>query len=688
MSIKKFISICMITLSIFMIVLSIFLLSDNLNDYRSTRDADILVRAVESLTKVMETMSPERGATGVALDGAPDTRAILGETRKRLDTAFDAVEKISQTFSLPEIKESSTRLIKIRDEIKQWRQQADSVTGKDSGEISEFRKKYFSRMFELSNETGKIYTLLERRLLALDAEVANQASLAKTTWSLRDHAGRESTLYLNMLLSGKPFTQEGLHDINVQDGRVRQLWETLSERADAPDSSPVLRSGMAKVQTDFFVPFNELRERVNKAGMKDGVYDLTPVEWRRLSGPMLQAIMQMRDAAITEASNVAAEKQSVSLRNLIFMGVLLVAALGTLVIVVTGIHRRVVLPLAQLTTVIGSFADGSRDFIVPHVERADEIGLMAKAIEVLRDNARVADERAQREAEEVQRREQRRQRIEDITTRFVDSIDTVVAGVTKAVDGLRQATATLSDTSSTTMEQSGTVSAAADNASTNVQTVAAAAEELSNSIQEISRRVSETATAMDAAVRQAEDTNTTVRGLAEAARRIGDVVNLITDIASQTNLLALNATIEAARAGDAGKGFAVVAGEVKSLANQTAHATDDIQTQITAIQTETERAVSVIAHIGTTIGTVNQSTIGIASAVEEQGAATQEIARNVQQAAAGTAEVSTAINRVLEAERNITSAVSQLSLLADRLSDESHHLRNEVSGFIAEVKAG
>jgi methyl-accepting chemotaxis protein len=215
--------------------------------------------------------------------------------------------------------------------------------------------------------------------------------------------------------------------------------------------------------------------------------------------------------------------------------------------------------------------------------------------------------------------------------------------------------------------------------------VASAAEELSTSIQEISRRVSEAAEISVGAVREAEQTTMTIRSLAETAQKIGEVINLITDIASQTNLLALNATIEAARAGDAGKGFAVVAGEVKALAHQTARATGEIQQQVTAIQSETDRAVTAIGGIAGTIGTVNQITMGIASAVEQQGAATQEIARNVQEAAGGTTEVSASIGQVTAATHKTGEIAESLSGMADELSNESDRLRAVVGNFVGRI---
>ena len=282
--------------------------------------------------------------------------------------------------------------------------------------------------------------------------------------------------------------------------------------------------------------------------------------------------------------------------------------------------------------------------------------------------------------------EQRSKSIDMLAQGFEAKAGQLVGQVASAATELRTTAQSMTGTASEAQHQATNVAAAAEEASVNVQTVAAAAEQLASSITEISRQVAQSAKVAGKAREDARRTDGVVQALSEGAQKIGEVVGLISDIAGQTNLLALNATIEAARAGDAGKGFAVVASEVKSLATQTAKATDDIAHQIAQIQTATKDAVDSIRGIGTTIGEISEIAAGIAAAVEEQGAATQEIARNVQQAAAGTQEVSSNIVGVSKGASDTGAAANQVLGAAGELSKQAEQLRSEVSAFIAGVK--
>ena len=270
---------------------------------------------------------------------------------------------------------------------------------------------------------------------------------------------------------------------------------------------------------------------------------------------------------------------------------------------------------------------------------------------------------------------------------FEANIKAIVETVSSSSTELQGSAQSMSSTAEETSRQATAVAAASEEASTNVQTVASAAEELSKSVEEVGRQVGQSNKIAQSAVEEAQKTNEKVQGLAEAAQKIGEVVNLINDIASQTNLLALNATIEAARAGEAGKGFAVVASEVKSLANQTAKATEEIAAQIGAIQSATADAVSAIQGIGSTIGEISEIATTITEAVQQQGSATTEIAANVNQAASGTQEVSQNISGVTQAASETGEAATQVLAAANELSQQSEMLRDQVDSFLVEIRA-
>ncbi len=416
---------------------------------------------------------------------------------------------------------------------------------------------------------------------------------------------------------------------------------------------------------------HELNEKtVNKIGMDADV--------------ILKKSIELNNTGADKAGKDAADNYTSAFEILAaILGIVIIVGIGVGIYLVRDVSRGI----ASIVAPMQALGGGDLTAQIPHQGEKTEIGSMAESLQVFKEALiakRVADEAAARDAEA---KIERGRRVDGITREFESMIGEIVNTVSSASTQLEASAGTLTATAERAQELTTVVAAASEEASTNVQSVASATEEMASSVNEISRQVQELARMAGEAVNEARKTNDRVSELSKAAARIGDVVELINNIAGQTNLLALNATIEAARAGDAGRGFAVVASEVKALAEQTAKATGEIGQQINGIQSATQDSVSAIKEISGTIEKLSEISSAIAAAVEEQGAATQEISRNVQQAAQGTQQVSSNITDVQRGAGETGRASSQVLSAAQSLSGDSSRLKLEVGKFLSSVRA-
>jgi methyl-accepting chemotaxis protein len=518
---------------------------------------------------------------------------------------------------------------------------------------------------------------------------------------------------------------------SVSDAAERQASSISAALAQAAKMQNAIRGLLVTGNSNFSRSYETLSTEFdealkvaeeNAAGDQELVTQLDAIsaavnEWR--DGPVATQLLKMRHPAtvnearavevtgagerLTEKLDAAGEELSKTIRGnteeanteignalnttlvtvIVSAAIMLIAAVFFFFVLSGTIGQ----PIRRITDTMKELAAGNTGVEIPYAARADEVGNMASAVAVFADNMR-NNERLQREAADQQAaREKRALRMTDLARGFDQEVETILQALVRSAGDLDNTAESLTRLSTESLEQVQKVAAAATEASANVSTVAAATEELSSSIMEISRQVTSQANIAEASTHAINDTTGRVELLTAASTKIGDVVRLITEISNQTNLLALNATIEAARAGEAGKGFAVVANEVKSLANQTARATEDIAVQISSIQNSTQSTADSIRTVGDQIRQMSEISSGVAAAVEEQNAATKEISRNIQEASIGNQEVSEKIEFVAQAAGQTQTATATVLDAAKLLGQNTATIRQTIERFISDVRA-
>jgi methyl-accepting chemotaxis protein len=529
---------------------------------------------------------------------------------------------------------------------------------------------------------------LETRTNPPSASLSRLVGLRHLAAEMAENAGRERAFLGGTIGSRGKLTAEGIGRVAGLRGHVELAWATIAPIAERADVPAKVAEAIKGVEQQYFRTYGALRKAVLEAGAS-GDYKIGSSDYLAGATTAIDAILRLADAIGAAADMEATDQASRATSNLAVAGLILLASIALASLSFRIAFSRILRPLSALTSAMDELAAGNFAVVLPGLDRKDEVGDMAHAVEAFKEKAQ---QKARDEAEAKIRQdqlaaEQRKADMHRLAGQFEDAVGEIVDTVSSASSELEASASTLNATAERAQELAVAVAAASEQASANVQSVASATEELSSSVNEISRRLKDSARMANEAVDQASKTNERIGELSKAAARIGDVIELIDKIAGQTNLLALNATIEAARAGDSGRGFAVVASEVKTLAEQTAKATGEIGQQITGMQAATKESVGAIREISGTITQLSEIASAIAAAVEEQGVATQEIARNVQQAAQGTQQVSSNVSDVQHGASETGSASAQVLSAAQMLSRDSNRLKLEVGRFLGSVRA-
>jgi methyl-accepting chemotaxis protein len=590
-----------------------------------------------------------------------------------LNVAFTAVTReldvaIGNVANL----EDKERLQKIRSLAVEYNNQASAI-GKVQLKIFDITKKrnVFSTDWTKTFEGLLLSSALVRAANRSDIEkVLNEAdsmfnSVRSATWQLIATGDESQKNAIDNRTGGLDDTLDSARSI-VSDTRLLGTIDSLATTVKAFSAAT--------------------REAIQAETEKKQLVDVKAVPVANQILELMRTAVDVAEKSTEEAKTLATTELSQANRLSFVMAIVMMLSLvGSVIFTFVGVSR----PLIRLSGALGKMAGGELNIEIPGANRGDEVGDVAKTVVVIRENAeqKARDEADTRANQDKRAVEQRKADMIKLADTFETAVGEIVETVSSAATKLEASASTLTSTAERAQELTTMVAAASGEASTNVQSVAAATEEMASSVTEISRQVQQSARMATEAVGQARITNERVSELSRAASRIGDVVELINTIAGQTNLLALNATIEAARAGEAGRGFAVVASEVKALAEQTAKATGEIGQQIAGIQAATEESVGAIREISGTIEKLSEISSTIATAMEEQGAATQEISRNVQQASHGTQQVSANITDVQCGASETGTASSQVLSAARSLSGDSSRLKLEVGKFLDSVRA-